>query len=153
MTTEELVQIVNQVRSKTLAAIKLVDASLKKLESYDASRTYTPEEREPYDALSDRFVRAVEVCIKFFRSYELLQFAENSSTLRDQLNRMEKLGIVTSTELWFQMWDVRNRIVHDYLPTEIKDLYDDLLGPLGAELQKTAGVIAALPLEETEDKP
>lgn len=153
MTSNELVPIVNQARAKTLAAIKLVDASLKKLAPYDASRTYSPEEREPYDALSDRFVRAVEVCIKFFRSYELLQFAENSSTLRDQLNRMEKLGLVTSTELWFQMRDVRNRIVHDYLPAEIKDLYDDLLGPLGAELQKTAAVIAALPLEGIPDKP
>lgn len=150
MTTEELITFSNQSREKALAAIRLVDASLKKLAPYNADCTYTPEEREPYDALSDRFVRAVEVCIKFFRSYELLQFAENSNTLRDQLNRMEKLGLITSTELWFRMRDVRNRIVHDYLPAEIKGLYDDLLGPLGSELKKTAAVIEHLPIETPE---
>ena len=150
MTTQELITISKQAREKALAAVRLVSASIEKLGPYDASRTYTPEEREPYDALSDRFVRAVEVCIKFFRSYERLQFAENSNTLRDQLNRMEKLGVITSTELWFRMRDVRNRIVHVYLPAEIKELYDDLLGPLGAELQQTAAVIENLSLANSE---
>jgi len=32
------------------------------------------------------------------------------------------------------MRDVRNRIVHDYLPSETKQMYDDIMGPLSAEL-------------------
>jgi len=123
---------------KMTDATYLVEASLAKLVPYDAERTYTPDEREPYDALCDRFIRATEVSIKFFRSYERLQYAENSETLRDLLNRMAKLELVTSVELWFRMRDVRNRIVHDDLPTQIKQMYDDIMHIYGPELIRAA---------------
>ena len=146
MSAHEQITITENARAKWLAAIELVEASLRKLAPYDANRVYLADEAEPYDALSDRFVRAVEVGLKFFRSYERLQFAEESDTLRDQLNRMEKLRIISSVELWFQMRDVRNRIVHDYLPQDIKQIYDDMMGPLGAELSACAATVRPLVL-------
>lgn len=36
--------------------------------------------------------------------------------------------------LWIQMRDVRNRIVHDYLPEEIKGICDSIMGEMGSEL-------------------
>jgi hypothetical protein len=123
-------EITRQTRHKMLATIALVQASVRKLEPYDESHAYSADESEPYDAFSDRFIRAVEICLKFFQSYERLQFAEESDTLRDLLNRMEKLGLASSVELWFDMRDVRNRIVYDYLPGETKQMYDDIMGPL-----------------------
>lgn len=50
-------------------------------------------------------------------------YAENSETLRDLLGKMEKLRIITSVEIWFRMRDIRNRIVHEYLPNELKEIY------------------------------
>lgn len=144
MTTLEQFQITEKAREKMLAAIELVQASRRKLVPYDEHRLYSADEAEPYDALSDRFVRAVEVCLKFFRSYERLQFAEESDTLRDQLNRMEKMGVISSVERWFQMRDVRNRIVHDYLPQDIKQIYDDMMGALGDELSCCADTVRLL---------
>jgi hypothetical protein len=145
MSAQEQIMITEHSRNKMLNAVALVEASLCKLSPYNETHVYNADESEPYDALSDRFVRAVEVCLKFFRSYERLQFAEESDTLRDQLNRMEKLEIISSVELWFKMRDVRNRIVHDYLPHEIKQIYDDVMGPFGAELKacsaKACGLI------------
>jgi 4-alpha-glucanotransferase len=120
---------------KMLDTVALVQASLGKLAPYEETRNYGADESEPYDALSDRFIRAVEISLKFFRSYERLQFAEESDTLRDRLNRMEKLELVSSVEQWFNMRDVRNRIVHDYLPNEIKQMYDDIMGPFASELK------------------
>ena len=120
---------------KVKAAMDILQFSLNKLNSFDASLLYTADDYEPYDALSDRFMRASEMFIKFFRSYERLQFAEESDTLRDQLNRMEKLGLISSTELWFRIRDVRNRMVHDYLPGKIKEIYDDIMGTFGDELK------------------
>src|SRR6056297_4148059 len=117
--------------------VALVRASLAKLKPYEENRVYNAEELEPYDALSDRFIRAVEVGIKFFRSYEMLEFAEQSDTLRNLLNRMEKTGMVSSVEIWFRMRDVRNRIVHDYLPQEVKDMYDDIMGAFSSELMRS----------------
>jgi len=118
--------------------MELVQASLNKVAPYDPHCDYTADEREPYDALCDRFIRAVEVSLKFFRTYEKVQFAEESDTLRDMLNRIEKVGLISSVELWFRMRDVRNRIVHDYLPEKVKEMYDDIMGAFGSELQLCA---------------
>lgn len=134
MTTPEQRDVTKRDLDKMLDTVALVQASLRKLAPYDETRTYSSDESEPYDALSDRFVRAVEVSLKFFRSYERLQFAEESDTLRDRLNRMEKLKLITSVERWFNMREVRNRIVHDYIPGEIKLMYDEIMGGFADEL-------------------
>ena len=134
MTLDEQLEIVRRNRGKLKDTVDLVRASLDKLQPYDENRVYNADELEPYDALSDRFIRAVEVGLKFFRSYEMLEFAEQSDTLRNLLNRMEKTGMVSSVEIWFRMRDVRNRIVHDYLPQEVKDMYDDIMGAFSCEL-------------------
>ena len=134
MTTPEQNAVTKRDLEKMLDTVALVQASLGKLTPYEATRNYSSDESEPYDALSDRFIRAVEISLKFFRSYERLQFAEESDTLRDRLNRMEKLWMISSVERWFSMREVRNRIVHDYLPNEIKQMYDDMMGPFALEL-------------------
>jgi uncharacterized protein YutE (UPF0331/DUF86 family) len=118
----------------TSKAISLVEASLSDLVPYDPRKDYTPKQREPYDALSDRFIRSVEISIKFFRCYEKLMYGENSDTLRDVLNKMEKLDFVSSTMLWMRMRDVRNRIVHDYLPEAIEEIYRSVAGEFATEL-------------------
>ncbi len=125
--------------NKAIDAINLVEASLNEIKPFDENKIYSPKEREPYDALSDRFIRAIEISLKYFRSYEKLMYGENSETLRDLLNRMEKLEIISSTILWLQMRDVRNRIVHDYLPEEIKDMYDEIMNAFGKELLRLKG--------------
>ena len=120
------------------AAIKLVAASHATARPYNPRKTYTPAELEPYDALCDRFVRAVETAIKFFRTVELLEYAEQSDTVRDLLNRVAKRGLISSPELWLCMRDARNRIVHDYLPEDLHALHNDLQGPFAAELMRLA---------------
>ena len=97
MTRKDQTAICQFARQKVPSAIARVEASVNRVKPYQVDKQDTPQELEPYDALSDRFVRAVETSIKFFRSYEILMFAETSETLRDQLNRMEKLNLITET--------------------------------------------------------
>jgi len=129
---------------KAADTLVLVEASLTGTPAYDQDRTYTPKEREPFDALCDRFIRAVEVCIRFLRSYERLMFAENSDTYRDLLGRMEKLDLISSVLCWVDMREVRNRIVHDYLPNQIRKLYDEIMGPFGDELKRFSTMVPSL---------
>ncbi|MGE5342977.1 MAG: hypothetical protein ACM3SY_15995 [Candidatus Omnitrophota bacterium] len=151
---DQLTQIAAQ---KALDAISLVEASLSYIQPYDPEKFYTPREREPYDALNDRFNRAVEVVIKFFRSYELYMFGENSDTFRDLLNRMEKLDFIDSVSVGMEMRDVRNKIAHEYLPEAIKDIYDHVMGPLGDQLRRIKRKIkefvdaSSLDSKKTED--
>ena len=123
--------------SKLVSAVNLVEASLKDLDHFDVNRKYSPKELEPYDALSGRFIRAVEACIKFFKTYDYYLNTVSSETYRDLLLNMEKLGIISSLGLWIDMRDIRNRVVHDYLPHQIKEIYDLIMGEFKDELLLT----------------
>jgi uncharacterized protein with HEPN domain len=48
----------------------------------------------------------------------------------------EKAKIISSTEIWMEMRDLRNRIVHDYLPSELKKLYDLIMNEYKQEMKK-----------------
>jgi hypothetical protein len=121
---------------KTLKTIGLVEASIADYRDFDPAREYTPKELEPYDALADRFVRAVECALRYFRSVELDRFAETSDSARSLLDRMEKLDLVSSTAQWMAMRNVRNRIVHDYLPEQTAALLAQIASEYAPELNR-----------------
>ncbi len=139
--TTDLELLAESNREKARRMIDLVVASLSEYRPFDPAVTYTPKDLEPYDALADRFVRAVECCLHYFRSHELREFAEQSDSTRSLLNRMEKLDLVSNTNLWLQMRNVRNRIVHDYLPEQTAQMYSEISGPYGKELQHVRGLL------------
>ncbi len=131
-------------RKKVIAAINLVSASLDGLEVYDPGKSYSPKELEPYDALSDRFIRAIETSIKFFKTYEYYLFSENSISYRDLLLKMEKHSVISKVGIWVDMRDVRNRVVHEYLPDQVKDMYALIFGEFYSELRLVKQSILAI---------
>lgn len=143
---QELSEILTDMLNRANSAIDLVEASYAKFTPFDPTKKYSPAELEPYDVLSDRFVRSVEIALKLFQSFEIYHFGESSDTLRDTLNRMAKLDLISSTDLWFQMREVRNRFVHDYLPEEIRDIYDDLTEKFYPELASLKSKLSSIRL-------
>jgi uncharacterized protein YutE (UPF0331/DUF86 family) len=137
-------KLLDASKLKTLNAIALVEASLKELNPFDPNKQYKPKELEPYDALSDRFVRAIETCIKFFKSYEYYLYTVPSDTYRDLLLNMEKQGIISGVELWVDMRDIRNRIVHDYLPDQIKNIFDLIMTDFKDEVLRVKQKVQSL---------
>ena len=115
-------------RDKFLKAMILLKASVKKTAGFESEKIYTTDELEPYDALSDRFMRCVEVAIKFFRTYEYYLQAEQSQSFRDGLHRMEKLGLISTVDVWIDMRNIRNKIVHDYIAEDIGLIYELIRG-------------------------
>ena len=111
---------------------------------------------EPYDALASRFERFVEIAVnRFFRSVEIHQFGKKSESLRDRLLNMQKIGLVSSVELWMEMRDFRNRIVHDYLPEQlvamINTIRDRFRTEINLSLAKSVG--SMMPLQERRHVP
>jgi len=133
---QDLEALAENNRQKALRTIDLVAASLGDYQAFYPAVIYTPKALEPYDALTDRFIRAVECALRYFRSHELAEFGEQSDTTRTLLNRMEKLGLVSSANLWVAMRNVRNRIVHDYLPEQVAQMFDEISGGYGDELMR-----------------
>ena len=133
---DDISAIAGSNRLKTLRTITLVSASLEDYRPCDPTIAYTPRALEPYDALANRFVRAVKCALRYFRSREMLEFAEQSDPTRTNLRRMEKIGLITSTELWLAMRNVRSRIVHYYLPEQIAQMFEVIAGEFGLELKQ-----------------
>lgn len=131
---QDVAVVAEAARGKAMRSISLFAASVRRYRPFDPKRRYTPKQLEPYDAMADRYIRAVEASIRFFRACERYQFGETSDTLRDLLGRMEKLGLVSSVQLWIEMRDQRNRIVHEYLPEKIGQIYKELVGKMSKEL-------------------
>lgn len=121
---------------------QLLRVSVNKTTGFDSEKNYSADELEPYDALSDRFIRTVEMAIKFFRTYEYYMRAEQSQTLRDGLHQMEKLGVISSLDIWLDMRDIRNRIVHDYAPGKIAQMYHLIRNDFYEELTRLDHFIA-----------
>jgi hypothetical protein len=134
MTSSELDSLVAAARSRYDDAVRLVVASMQRYKPYDPSFNYTALEREPYDALCDRYLRAVEMAVRYFRTLERYRLAINSESYRDLLGNMAKWGVISDVDLWFRMRDLRNRIAHDYLPDQLAEIYSLIVGAYGPEL-------------------
>jgi len=138
MTTDPLLV---ESASKLRAALGLLFASEETYQAFEPDRPYSPKEREPYDALSDRFLRAFESSLKFFRTWERVQEAALSETFRDMLLRMEKLRLISSHECWIALRDLRNRVVHDYLPVELASLYGLIIEEAVPEMRRLQAAV------------
>ncbi len=130
-------------QAKLRAALELVFASAATYAPFTPGRIYSPQEREPYDALSDRFLRAFESSLKFFRTWERVREANVSDTFRDLLLRMEKVGLISDHSTWVALRDLRNRVVHDYLPDELASLYAAIIGEAVPEFRRLETAAAA----------
>jgi len=139
MTAEPLL---TDSQAKLRAAFELVFASAATYKPFVVGRMYSPQEREPYDALSDRFLRAFESSLKFFRTWERVREANVSDTYRDLLLRMEKLGLISGLAEWIALRDLRNRVVHDYLPDELAALYAAIIGEAVPEFRRLESAVA-----------
>ena len=110
---------------KLRRASLLVRDTLSHLPPLDPNVLSSSREMEPYDALASRFERFVDIAVnRFFRSVEWEMKREASETIRDRLLLMEKSGLISSTEIWLEMRDFRNRIAHDYLPEQLVSIFD-----------------------------
>jgi uncharacterized protein YutE (UPF0331/DUF86 family) len=134
--------LLRENRNKVHAALRLIRASLDAYVAFDPGAELSPKELEPYDALTDRFIRVVESALRFFRSIELREFGIPADSTREMLDRMEKLGWVSSADLWMAMRSIRNKIVHDYLPEQVAQMFAQIAGPFAAELSSLEARVA-----------
>jgi len=92
-------------------------------------------------------MRCVEVAIKFFRTYEYYLQAEQSQSFRDGLHAMEKLGLISTVDIWLDMRNMRNKIVHDYIADEIALFYELIRGEFYNEFSYLEQQILAINYE------
>jgi len=142
MTSSDYDTLVVAVAQRYAQSAGMVEASLRRYLPFDPRRDYTPEELEPYDALCDRYLRAVEMAIRYFRTVERARLALDSESYRDLLGNAAKWGLIADVDRWFRMRDLRNRIAHDYLPEHLLRIYDAISTEFGPELLRLRDALA-----------
>ena len=135
--SEALQTLLRQYRDKAKKALELYLHSARRVSSFDLNVLKTPEDLEPYDALAERFERAVEITLNpLLKSIELAETGASSETIRDKLNLAAKLNLIDDVDLWLEMRAVSNRIAHDYLPERIQTVQDLLRTRYREEIEK-----------------
>ncbi|MFC2141073.1 hypothetical protein ACFLQP_02125 [Acidobacteriota bacterium] len=88
---------------------------------------YKEEEFDAFETLTSRFARLSDMLIqKIFRSIDKIEF-EEEGTLLDVLNRTHRRGLIESIDEIREIRELRNDIVHEYVPTDLKELFEDTL--------------------------
>ncbi len=145
MTSSDYDQLLATAARRYIDSAVMVEASLQRYKPFETARPYTPLELEPYDALCDRYLRSVEMAIRYFRTVERARLALNSESFRDLLGQVAKWGLITDVDLWFRMRDLRNRIAHDYLPEHLLRIYTAITIEFGPELLRLRQKIETAP--------
>lgn len=75
------------------------------------------------EALTSRFARLSDLLIqKIFRLIHYLDY-EPQQTVRDSINRAEKLGLIENAALFSEIRETRNAIAHEYLLEDLSLIY------------------------------
>ena len=87
---------------------------------------YTTEEFDKLENLTSRYARTTDMLVnKVLRSIDTVE-SEDIGTIIDIMNRAEKRGIVSSSELLHTIKDLRNNIVHEYKIAEVSKFFTDV---------------------------
>lgn len=102
----------------------------------------TYEEMESFEALTSRFARLSDIIIqKIFRFFDTLNL-EAPGTVRDRINRAEKMGVIESADKFIDIRILRNDIAHEYKSETIYDIFEQVM-ELTPPLLKSVGSILA----------
>lgn len=82
---------------------------------------------EQMEAFVSRFGRMQDTMADKLFPRWLLALAETPGSQIETLNRAERLGVLTSTERWLEMRNLRNRLVHEYMTDPAKFAQDLML--------------------------
>jgi hypothetical protein len=113
-----------------------------------ASLEERPDIAERLDAFVARFGRLQDTLGDKLIPALLRYLLENTGSNLDNLNRMEKLGLLSSVDDWIEARNLRNRLIHEYMddPEEfaatlrrahqLVDLLDDTFDKVTGYLQE-----------------
>jgi hypothetical protein len=97
--------------------------SYRKCLKIKTKKNYTLKELDSFENLASRFARLNDIIIqrvlKTIHSIDL----DEINTVRDLINLAEKKNLIKSAQKTIEMRELRNSIVHEYIPDVIKSVF------------------------------
>lgn len=85
------------------------------------------EELERFEALTSRFARLADLILqKSIRLIELIEL-EGSGSILDRINKAEKKGLISDSQKYIEIRQLRNSIAHEYDAEALIKIFEDCL--------------------------
>jgi hypothetical protein len=125
MTENEITLLHNELQRLESAANVLSEIMFI-CKSIGLGRDYSLVELIHLEALMSRFAKLSDLLIrKIFRLIDKLDY-EPQETIRDSINRAEKIGLIESAAIFSVIRETRNAIAHEYILEDLSGLYKDV---------------------------
>lgn len=104
-----------------------LDYSYDKCSAIGEKEEFDLEQQESFEALTSRFARTSDILTqKVFKTLFIL-LQENIKTIIDAANLLEKLAVLESADDLLNVRELRNQIAHEYVESDVKVLFFDVL--------------------------
>ena len=135
-TVQDSQSIVEQLIRVTAKEVRYLERTANRLRSINIDLSWveslenSDEHSEMLDAFVSRYGRLQDTLGDKLLPAMLRAGLEKIGAQLDNLLRAEKLGWIESTQIWIELRELRNRLVHEYMEST-----DDLLSALQQALQ------------------
>jgi len=119
---KKLVHLEDEIKLMNDAS-SILEYSYKKCVKIKSKKLFTLKELDAFETLTSRFARLSDIIIqRVIKSIHLMDLDE-VNTVRDSINLAEKKKLIKSAKSMVEIRELRNSIVHEYLPDIIKSIY------------------------------
>jgi uncharacterized protein with HEPN domain len=104
-----------------------LDFSYDKCSIIGEKEEYDLEQQESFEALASRFARTSDILTQKVLKTMFIFLQENIKTVLDAANFLEKLEVIENADDLLNIREIRNQIAHEYVESDIKNLFSDVL--------------------------
>ena len=118
--------LLSDIKAKLLTSIKHLEFSYHKVLHMSSNVLEMDDETmETWESFSARFSRTSDVFLsRLLRTVILSGDPGFEGTLRDYVNKAEKLGLIEDAAVWMEIRELRNVTAHDYNETKLSQIYE-----------------------------
>src|SRR3989338_4567229 len=115
-------KLLEKHKEDVLNALYYLKFSFKKIEELSMNlKDADPELLETWESFVARFARVTDIFLmKYIRVKILMDDPGFEGTFTDQMNRAEKMGIISNAHQWIDIRKLRNQATHDYTAKELE---------------------------------
>ena len=104
-------------------AVSVLSYSFDKCKELEVKESYSQDELDALENLASRFARLNDIILqKILRSVHIIDL-DDVITIRDSINLAEKKNLIADAAEMMEMRELRNSIVHEYIPEVVKKVF------------------------------
>lgn len=119
------VELLKDIQHKLEKSLDHLEFSYQKVQTLTHEIANMDDEiMEVWESFTARFGRSADIFLnRYLRTFLMVQDPGYEGSLRDMLNKAEKMGLIDEVQLWLEIREIRNAAVHDYNDSSLSKIY------------------------------